>query len=215
MVDEHVGQTTEHDDDYHQHHNQAQNREGNHLENSMVLGVAILGQNGDPASLVCNPVGDVSLYDETSSLHDPVQVLWVALLHTVHRRGTNQVVEAGHLEPGDVFLEDVQRHAAQVLGNYLLSDYSDAHLPANPRVELGILPLQLQRESLKLDKDIADRETPRETGETPESLEPELTGEEATSLEPGPDMLAAQTLGLSDNLLHRDRPPAERGGQLP
>ena len=47
MVDEHVGQTTEHDDDYHKHYYQAQHREGNHLEDSVVLGVAVLGQNGD------------------------------------------------------------------------------------------------------------------------------------------------------------------------
>ena len=164
--------------------------------------------------MVCDPVGDVSLDDESGSLHYPVEILGVSLSHAVHGCRTHEVVEAGNLEPGDVLLEDVERHAAQVLGDDLLGDDGDAHLPTDPGVELGVLPLQLQRESLQLNKDIADSEAAREAGQATQSLQAEFPCEEPAPLQPGSDVLAAQTLGLGDDLLDGDRPPAQRGGEL-
>ena len=46
MVDQHVGQTAQHDDHHHQHHDQPQHGEGDHLEDAVVLRVAVLGQDG-------------------------------------------------------------------------------------------------------------------------------------------------------------------------
>ena len=47
MIDQHVGQAPEHDHHHHQYHDQPQHGEGDHLENAVVLGVAVLGQDGD------------------------------------------------------------------------------------------------------------------------------------------------------------------------
>ena len=47
MVDQHVGQAPEHDDHHHQHHDQPQHGEGDHLEDAVVLGVAIFRENGN------------------------------------------------------------------------------------------------------------------------------------------------------------------------
>ena len=47
MVDQHVGQAAEHDHHHHQHHDQPQDGEGDHLEDSVFLGMAVLGEDGD------------------------------------------------------------------------------------------------------------------------------------------------------------------------
>ena len=47
MIDQHVGQTAEHDHHHHQHHDQPQHGEGDHLEDAVVLGVAIFRENGN------------------------------------------------------------------------------------------------------------------------------------------------------------------------
>ena len=46
MIDQHVGQAAEHDDHHHQHHDQPQHREGDHLEDAVVLRVAVLREDG-------------------------------------------------------------------------------------------------------------------------------------------------------------------------
>ena len=45
MIDQHVGQAAEHDDHHHQHHDQPQHGEGDHLEDAVVLRVAVLGED--------------------------------------------------------------------------------------------------------------------------------------------------------------------------
>ena len=47
MIDEHVGQAAEHDHHHHQHHDQPQHGEGDHLEDSVLLWVPVLGQGGN------------------------------------------------------------------------------------------------------------------------------------------------------------------------
>ena len=47
MIDQHVGQAPEHDHDHHQDHDQPQHGEGDHLEDPVFLGVAVLGEDGD------------------------------------------------------------------------------------------------------------------------------------------------------------------------
>ena len=47
MIDEHVGQAAEHDHHHHQHHDQPQHGEGDHLEDSVLLWVTVLGQDGN------------------------------------------------------------------------------------------------------------------------------------------------------------------------
>ena len=66
-----------------------------------------------------------------------------------------------------------------------------------------------------MNEDITDGEAPGEAGEAAQPLEAELASEEAAPLEPGPDVLTTQRLGLGHNLLDGDRPPPQRGAQLP
>ena len=47
MIDQHVGETSEHDHHHHQHHDQPQHGEGDHLEDAVVLRVPVLGQDGN------------------------------------------------------------------------------------------------------------------------------------------------------------------------
>ena len=68
---------------------------------------------------------------------------------------------------------------------------------------------------LQLHKHITDGEAPGEAGETAQPLKAELPGEQAAAFEPGPDVLAAQGLGLGHHLANGDCPPAQGGGQLP
>ena len=92
-----------------------------------------------PSSLVCYPGCHVPLYDQPRGLHQAIEVLGVTLAHAVHRGRAHQVVEARHLEPGDVLLEDVESHVAQVFCDHLLSDHGEPHLPARACVQLGVL----------------------------------------------------------------------------
>ena len=47
LVHHHVGQGAEHDDQGHQHHDQPEHAEGDHLEHAVVLGGPVLGEHPD------------------------------------------------------------------------------------------------------------------------------------------------------------------------
>merc|ERR1719312_405855 len=97
-----------------------------------------------PASLVRNPVSHVSLYHQPCSLHQTIQVLRMPLAHTVNSSSANQVIEASNFKPGDIFLEYIMSHGAQVLGNGFLSPHRNTHLSAHPAIQLRVFSFQLQ-----------------------------------------------------------------------
>ena len=95
----------------------------------------------------------------------------MSLTHTIYCCPAHNIVQAGNLEPRDVRLEDLQRQRAEGFRNRLLIGHRQTHLAADAGIKLGMPPLNLQRDRLQFDVDVADGGAPREIGHAAQALE--------------------------------------------